>query len=487
MINLENLLSLPAHLKIQAIQILEQRKKLEQARTFDKYYPDDGPNRRELYHKHTAFFVAGAQYRERLFIAANRVGKSEGVGGYELTLHLSGLYPEWWQGKRFDRPVSAWASGDTAKTTRDIIQRKLLGPSNDMGSGLIPRWLISGKPLSKPGVPEAVEIVKVKHVSGGVSTLILKSYDQRREAFQGTEQDIIWLDEEPPYNIYVECLMRTMTTDGSILCTFTPLQGLSETVLHYLPNGKIPEKTSPRYVITATWDDAPHLTTEQKEELWASIPPYQRDSRTKGIPQLGSGAIYPLSEDDISCDPFDMPYWWPRAFGFDVGWNRTAALWGAWDRDSDIVYLYSEHYQGQAEPLIHSHAIQSRGDWIPGAIDPAANGRTQVDGKQLMAIYQDLGLMLAPADNSVEAGIYAVWQRLSTGRLKVFNTLRNWFDEYRLYRRDENGKIVKDRDHLMDATRYLIMTGLGIAQSEPRGELLDMQRARVGRSAIAGY
>lgn len=205
------------------------------------YYPEEGPLRRELYPKHMEFFRLGAQHRERAFIAANRIGKSEGVGGYELTLHLTGRYPDWWQGRRFDEPVDAWAAGDTGKTTRDIVQFKLLGPVGDFGTGLIPADCIIGNPLSKPGIPDAYELVKVKHISGGLSTLGLKSYDQRREAFQGTEKHVIWLDEEPPMDIYTECLLRTMTTDGLIICTFTPLLGLSEVVLMYLPGGRAPE------------------------------------------------------------------------------------------------------------------------------------------------------------------------------------------------------------------------------------------------------
>lgn len=465
----------------------QELKKLDSIRNYDKYYPDIGEYRRELYKKHLEFFAAGKTYRERLFMAGNRVGKSEGVGGYELTLHLTGNYPEWWQGKRFDKPIQAWAAGDTAKTTRDIIQFKLLGPPGNFGIGLIPGWLISGKPLTKPGVPDAIEIVRVKHKSGGTSTLCFKSYDQRREAFQGTEQDIIWLDEEPPYSIYVESLMRTMTTNGILVLTFTPLMGLSETVLHFLPNGQIPDAQVSRWVTCATWDDAPHLTEQQKTELWDSIPKYQQDARTKGIPQLGSGAIYPVSEDLIKIDPIEIPPYWPRVFGFDVGWNKTAALWAALDRESDVVYLYSEHYQGQSEPVLHAHSIKARGDWIPGAIDPAARGRNQKDGTNLLSVYRDLGLTLYPAENAVEAGIYAVWMRLSTGRLKVFSNLTNFFDEYRLYRRDESGKVVKDRDHLMDCLRYLVMSGLDIATTEPREELFDMRANLVGRSSIAGY
>ncbi len=222
-----------------------------------------------------------------------------------------------------------------------------------------------------------------------------------------------------------------------------------------------------KLVVGATWDDVPHLTAGQKTELWGSIPPYQRDARSKGIPQLGSGAIYPVPESDIVCEPFDIPVYWSRGYGFDVGWNRTAAVWGAHDRDTDTVYLYSEHYRGQAEPSVHAEAIKARGKWMQGAIDPASRGRGQRDGEQLLQNYVDLGLLLSQAENGVEAGLFDVWQRLSTGRLKVFRTLQNWLAEYRLYRRDEKGQVVKLNDHLMDATRYFIVSGLALCQIAP--------------------
>jgi hypothetical protein len=238
-----------------------------------------------------------------------------------------------------------------------------------------------------------------------------------------------------------------------------------------------------KFVTMATWADVPHLDERAKAELMASIPPYQRDARTKGIPQLGSGAIYPVSEDDIVCDPFEIPVYWPRAFAFDVGWNRTAAVWGAIDTENDIIYLYSEHYRGQAEPAVHAHAIRSRGDWIPGCIDPAARGRGQRDGQQLFQNYVDLGLQLTPADNTVEAGLFDVWQRLSTGRLRVFKTMQSWLQEYRLYRRDEKGAIVKTNDHLMDTTRYFVRTGVQIAIVDP----LAVQRMGGVSGMISDY
>jgi phage terminase large subunit-like protein len=423
------------------------------------YYPDSGPLRRELYQKHLEFFAAGVKYRERLMLAANRVGKSEGVGGYELTLHLSGNYPEWWEGRRFNHPISAWAAGDTSKTVRDIIQRKLLGPIGAWGTGLIPGDSIARIVRGGGGLADSVDTIYVKHAKGGSSQLTLKTYEQRREAFQGTEQDVIWLDEEPDLGIYTECLLRTMTNNGMVMLTFTPLLGMSEVVLAFLPGGRLEtsdrSEEATKYVVMATWDDAPHLDEQAKKDLWNSIPPFQRDARSKGIPQLGAGAIYPVPETDLLVDPFAIPAHWPQGYGMDVGWNCTAAVWGALDRQNDILYLTGEHRRSQAEPSVNAAGIRARGEWIPGFIDPASQGRVQRDGEQLLHDYRALGLQLALADNGVESGLYSVWNRMSTGRLKVFRTLGNWLQEFRLYRRDEKGHVVKANDHEMDATRYL--------------------------------
>nr|MDQ3024114.1 hypothetical protein [bacterium] len=130
-------------------------------------------------------------------------------------------------------------------------------------------------------------------------------------------------------------------------------------------------------------------------------------------------------------------------------------------------YRVSEHYRGQAEPSVHADAIKSRGAWIPGVMDPAARGRSQVDGRQLLQMYKDLGLDVEVANNAVEAGIYEMWQRLSTGRYKVFRSCQAWLAEYRLYRRDESGRVVKGNDHAMDESRYFVMSGLERAKANP--------------------
>ncbi len=221
----------------------------------------------------------------------------------------------------------------------------------------------------------------------------------------------------------------------------------------------MPEVSRSKYMVQAGWEDVPHLDKETQKDLLDSTPPHLRDARSKGSPSLGAGAIYPVPLSEILVDPFQIPAFWPRCYALDVGWNRTACLWAALDRSVDCWYFYTEHYRGQAEPSIHTTAIKARGDWIPGLIDPAARGRSQKDGAQLIVDYNELGLKLEPAKNAVEAGLYAVWERLSTGRIKIFRTLQNWQAEYRLYRRDEKGAVVKQFDHLMDCTRYLILSG----------------------------
>jgi hypothetical protein len=224
-----------------------------------------------------------------------------------------------------------------------------------------------------------------------------------------------------------------------------------------------------RLMVTAGWDDIPHLDEKTKAELLASIPPHELDARTKGIPSLGSGAVYPVSWAEITVDPFKIPDFWPRAYGLDVGFRSTAAVWGAWDRDNDTWYIYREYKQGEQQPASHVKGIQLSGDWIRGAIDPASRGRSQIDGKRLYDEYLLAGLLLVPADNAVEAGIHRCLSGIQTGKIKIFNTLVQLKSEYEGYRRDTsgNGKVVKEHDHLLDAWRYLMMTGPKIAQTKP--------------------
>lgn len=225
-------------------------KRAESRRKLWTLYPDEGPLRRELYGKHLDFFRAGLKHQERAIVGANRSGKTM-AGGYEVTLHLLGQYPEWWEGRRFTRPITAWVSGEDAKAVRDSLQVTLFGAHNDLGTGLVPGDSIVGRPTSRAGVPEAFDSANIRHISGATSRLAFKSYDQGRESFQAAKVDVVMYDEEPPEDVYSEGLTRTMSTvpgeeNGLVICTFTPLSGISNVVQKYLPGGIMPSSEAER-------------------------------------------------------------------------------------------------------------------------------------------------------------------------------------------------------------------------------------------------
>lgn len=447
--------------KREFLKLMKEKIKRSSERKLFDYFPDKTTTpiwsntpliERGLYKKHLAFMQGGSTHNQRCFLAGNRVGKSE-VGAFEMACHLTGEYPEWWTGKRFEHPIKAWACGDRSKTVRDTIQVKLLGElgEDQLGTGLIPKANIISTTTGR-GIADSYDTVNVRHKSGGTSVLQFKTYEQGRKAFEGWAGHVIWLDEEPPVGIYQECLMRLATTDGILYITFTPLMGMSEVVQTFW------ESNDPsKLLIQASWDDAPHLSEDTKRILFNSLPPHQRDIRTKGIPQIGAGAVYPILFDNLVVEPFKIPDYWPRGFGLDPGWNRTAVAFVALDPDTGVYYLYSEHYQGEQTPLVHSDAILARGD-IPGVIDPASRGRTQVDGKQLFAEYNKHLKHLSFANNAVEAGIFYMYELMVGGKFKVFNTCPNFKSEFIKYSRDDKGQIIKKNDHILDATRYCIFT-----------------------------
>ena len=444
--------------RLELLALLEEQYRRQQQRKYLTYFTDTGITAREHYPKHLEFFGAGREYKLRLFMAANRVGKTL-AAAYELTCHLTGIYPSWWQGHRNSGPTAWWVCGKDSKTILSILQNTLLGPVGSFGTGMIPGDKLDWETLKDAKKADtSVSIFRVKHSSGGYSSVEFKAYDAGRTSFEGTERSI-WLDEEPPLAVFTECLLRTATGNNMLMMTFTPLKGISDTILNFLEGSQFHTGAigQGKYVVMAGWDDVPHLSEEDKRILLASIPPYQRDARTRGIPQLGAGAIYPIPESEILVDRFDIPREWKRLYGLDVGWKVTAGIWLAQDPNTNIWYAYSEYYKGESEPSIHATAIRSRGETIPGVIDTAARGRSQIDGDNLMSMYHNLGLKLHDADKAVETGLFTCWELLSSGQIRIFRDLHKFMEEYRLYRRDEKGKVVKTNDHLMDAFRYAVM------------------------------
>lgn len=474
--------------QIELLQLADLLAMKKKQRQIDNYFADKGEYPRGGYVKHLQFFAAGATHHQRLFMAANRVGKTLGMG-VELVYHLTGEYPDWWQGKRFTNNSEWWVCGVTARDVKVVLQDLLIGKVNEFGEGLVPHDNLDFDTIKDAKrIDTPINHFRVKHIKGGWSTVEFKTYEQGRQSFQGTARSI-WLDEECPQDIYAECLTRTATGDNILVMTFTPLKGPTPLIKDYIGDKTIAElEDGPidehRYVVQCGWDDVPHLNDKVKASLLASYPPHMRDARSKGIPALGSGVIYPVPQSDYLIEPFEIPKHWKKNYGMDVG-GKTAAVWLAHDPETKISYVYSDYFKERAEPSIHTTGIKARGEWIPGAIDPASRGRSQIDGQQLMQMYKDLGLHIKPAINAVETGLYECWEALSTGRIKVFRGCNNFLREIAGYMRDEKGNVVKKDDHIMDAWRYAYMTR-DIAINEMESKKRDYQASNIVSSQYRG-
>lgn len=427
------------------------------------------------YPKQAEFHAAGGplNIRERLLKAGNQVGKTWSAG-FEHAMHLTGRYPDNWSGIVFDDATIGWAASETGQSTRDTVQRILLGQVGDWGTGAIPRGAIREIKRAAHGVPDLVETILVRFggggdVQAGTSRITIKTYDQGRERWQGETLDFVWFDEEPPEDIYFEGLTRTNARGGIVTLTFTPLKGMSNVVRRFLL-----EKPAGTAVVNMTIHDAGHYTPEQRKAIIATYPAHEREARINGTPTLGSGRIFPLADDVVAETQIALPPHWPRICGMDFGWDHpTAAVWLAWDRDHDVVHLYDAYRVREATPAVHSLAIRARGEWIPVAWPHDGLQHDKGSGEELAKQYRKFGVAMlkdkathAPdkdkgekegeGGNGVEAGVLSMLDRMQTGRLKVARHLEDWFEEFRLYHR-EDGKIVKVSDDLMSATRYALM------------------------------
>lgn len=434
------------------------------------YFKHYNPNEKQL-----AFHATGVLAKERAFFAGNRCGKSL-CSSAEWSMHLTGNYPDWWNGYRYLKPVNIWVSGVTNAETYQSLKKYYVG---DLGiEGFIHSSLIIRKEPQK-------HLYYIQHSSGGISKLRFKSYEQGAEAWQAETLDGAHMDEEPPYKIYSEAITRTASTSpdhhGMITLSMTPLKGITTMMLKYMQTTILNEdgeeiesrNVAPQQLLNskiyvlASHDDATHLTEEEKKRLYNSYSPYERDARTKGIPSIGSGLIYHVPEAELLVTPFEIPEFWPRCFGMDFGWEGTAAVFMAHDQDNDVVYLCGEYLAAHLTPMYHAFQIIKQGaDWMPGAYDHSGESAMQNGSENVVALYEQAGIRnWFPADKrSVNESIYTVLQRMETGKLKIFRTLTKLMTELRMYARDDNGKVKKGNDHLMDAMRYGIHTALPLAR-----------------------
>ncbi len=413
------------------------------------------------------FHNAGKDNPQRLLMAGNRTGKTYS-GAFETAVHLTGEYPGWWKGRRFTRPIRVWVGGESNETTRDIVQKELFGqPDNPevKGTGTIPLRCI-GQTTRKPGVPNAYNSAMVRHVSGGYSRIGFKAYEMGFQKWMGEAVDFVWMDEEPPPEIFSQAITRTADSNGCVIMTFTPESGMTEVVKGFLNDRK-----EGQFLQHASWDDCPHLDEITKEQLLSVYSEHERDLRSKGIPIFGSGLVFPVSEESISVEPFDIPENWAHIAGLDFGWDHpTAVVWLAHDRDNDIVYVYDIYAESKTTPIIHAAAINARSRWVPVIWPHDGMQHDKGSGITLADQYRQQGVNMHPThfsnplapgqtkgNNSVETGISDMIQRMQTGRFKVFRTCFDFFQEFKMYHR-KDGKIIAKNDDILSATRYATMS-----------------------------
>lgn len=454
------------------VLLAELKKRAEGRQLFIQYFDLWSPESKTgVYQWQADFHNAGANYPERLLIAANRVGKTR-TAAAEIAIHLTGEYPKWWEGRRFSTPVNFWTGSESNEASRDVVQLALLGPEGQHGTGWIPRDRIVKVTYRQAGVSNVVDTIYARHASGGNSQVTLKTYEQERAKWQGTSLHGIWLDEEPGQPLFTEAQTRLLDKKGFLMMTFTPLKGPTEVVRHFLEA----QSGSGIYVKNASWDDAPHLDPEEKERLWNSYPEHEREARTKGTPLLGSGAVFPIADSSLMVAPFEIPDHFYRINGVDFGIDHPAAgAFLAVDRDSDTIYVYDCYKMAGQTPVYHVPTMQKHGIWIPTAWPHDGFQREKGSGVALKDQYRKLGLYMLPEHaqykdergNAVEPAIIEMLEYMRTNRFKVFSHLNQWFEEKRMYHR-KDGTIVRKADDIISATRYAFMMRR-FARHKPRG------------------
>lgn len=439
------------------LEILERQVRAKKENRLRSFVP---------YPKQFAFFEMGAMKRERLFMAGNKVGKTI-AGAFEAACHATGLYPDWWPGKRFNEPTTGWIGGETGELVRDIQQAMLFGTPGveaDWGTGMIPKAHLIGRSLGH-GVSNFYDTVMVKHVSGGTSIIGAKTYVQGRERWQAAYLHWLWPDEEPPGELYSEGLAR-LRGDGIVFTTFTPFKGYTDVIRRFLHDDS-PEARRDRGVVRMGLKDAQHFTEEEKQQRLASYPAHERAARENGDPMLGSGAVFEeVLESDISTrfSIGDLPRHWPLLWGVDFGIAHPfAAVLIAWDRDTDTIVVLDCFKMSGGTPLNHAARIKAIAPNVPVAWPHDGAAREAGSGEQLATLYKREGLRMLPSHAthptggySTEAGITDMLARMRESRFKVAAHLADWFEEFRSYHRDK-GLIVKVNDDLMSATRIAVM------------------------------
>lgn len=399
------------------------RQTLSSAERRKRYSKIDFLDESFWYSAQKKFFEAGARgVHQRLIHSGNQRGKSTCCAA-EVVWHAAGRYPSWWVGHRFKKPPLIWVVTESVIVSRETVQKILLG--SNFGEGLIPLEAIAKKPIMVAGGMNAVDVLFVHHVDAegnpdGVTQIVFKSYEQRREKLQGATVDLIWCDEQPPEDVYSELLARTSASDegrgGHVMVSFTPVgkSGAAGVTYKYLS-----EYSADRIAIRIPSEEAEHISAERSAELADEYSEEERESRIEGTPQLGSGQVYPielLPSIVRSFNPDTLPLYARWCVGIDFGATAFAAVMIAWQPDVGLVWVVDSFQAERSSALYHVQRIHSMTRGLRMAVAWPQDGlqTERASGQGIITQYIGYGLNAMKhyavnggtgKDNSVEPGI----------------------------------------------------------------------------------
>lgn len=422
--------------------------------------------------------------KNRWVFGGNRTGKTE-CGAVESIWLCRGEHPF----KKLEKACDGWVVSLSRQVQRDVAQSKIL-------SYLKPEWIqdvvmSEGRKDSLSG--GIIDYILIKNVFGGVSKLGFKSCDQGREKFQGTSLDFVWFDEEPPYDIYIECKMRVIDRCGQIFGTMTPLKGLTWVYDEIYVN----EKSDPDIWHTfMTWQDNPFLASEEIQKLYDCMSKDELESRCYGKFVGHSGGVYNEFDENLHViEPFAVPYEWYDNISIDPGLNNPlSAHWYAVDFDGN-VYVIAEHYQAQKDIIFHSQKIKEicdnlnwhrRNGYINALIDSAASQRTLASTKSVADLFYDNGILV---NTNVNKDVFSGIQRVKSyfknangkARLFIFKNCTNMIREIKTYRWGDGDNPIKKDDHAVDELRYYIMSKPENKEAKPAKNLIQRDKERLIR------
>lgn len=477
----------PNDLRRHAKKMLTETEYRQKYRRIDFYQPNE---------KQREFHNLGN--KEVMLRAGNQNGKTHAAGA-QMAMDALAMYPDWYEGRRFlkapkiERAVEfmGWVACSTSVKVRDGIQTKLLGPIGDqggMGTGMIPLDNIVGRPIMARGIGLFVDSFSLLRETGGKAVIRQKTYEMGREAYQGEPVDECLIDEDisrTDGSIYGEVLARLITTDGRIICSMTPMLGMSPLRKRF----KQRLGSDMAEVLMTIWDAAVskggHIPDEGIQQKIDDMPDNERETRAFGADMAGEGAVFNIPMDRIkhSRDPSVVPPYWPWGWGTDFshgGLSESAhpfaAVLGAWDRDNDIIYIFHTVRLRKALPINHVEAMRAHPCFQAPVCWPHDGTNHTAAGITIAATYKRLGLNMLSKHTTFPdggydfyAGVAEMEGRFASGRLMIAQHLTEYFDEYLGYHYD-GGEVNKVDDDLLSATRQLVM---GRRHMKPMSEVAE--------------